>query len=31
MRRLDKLFDTFTKRFYMLLFAVLICAGYVSF
>jgi hypothetical protein len=31
MRRLDKFFDTFVKRFYVLLFAVLICAGYVSF
>jgi hypothetical protein len=31
MRRLDKLFDTFVKRFYGLLFAVLICTGYVSF
>jgi len=31
MRRIDKLVDTFTKRFYVLLFAVLICSGYVSF
>lgn len=31
MKRIDKLVDTFTKRFYVLLFAVLICSGYVSF
>jgi len=31
MRRIDKLVDTFTKRFYVLLFTVLICSGYVSF
>jgi hypothetical protein len=31
MRRFDKLVDTFVKRFYVLLFAVLICAGYISF
>jgi hypothetical protein len=31
MKRFDKFVDTFVKRFYVLLFAVLICAGYVSF
>jgi hypothetical protein len=31
MRRIDRFFDTFLKRFYVLLIAVLICAGYVSF
>lgn len=31
MKRLDTFVDTFVKRFYVMLFAVLICAGYVSF
>ena len=31
MKRFDKFVDTFVKRFYVLLFAVLICVGYVSF
>jgi hypothetical protein len=31
MKRFDKFVDTFVKRFYVLLFAVLICAGYISF
>lgn len=31
MRRLDKFVDTFVKRFYVVLFAVLLCAGYISF
>lgn len=31
MKRFDKFVDTFEKRFYMVLFAFLICAGYVSF
>ncbi|MDP3304479.1 MAG: hypothetical protein Q8S15_00160 [Erysipelotrichaceae bacterium] len=31
MKRFDKFVDTFVKRFYILLFAVLICVGYVSF
>lgn len=31
MKRIDLLVNTFEKRFYVLLFAVLICAGYVSF
>ena len=31
MRRIDFLVNTFTKRFYVLLFMVLICSGYVSF
>ena len=31
MRRIDRFVDSFYKRFYVLLFAVLICAGYVTF
>jgi hypothetical protein len=31
MKKIDRFFDTFTKRFYILLFTILICAGYVSF
>ena len=31
MKQFDKFVDTFVKRFYVLLFAVLICVGYVSF
>ena len=31
MKRIDKLVDTFMKRYYVLLLIVLICSGYVSF